>query len=50
MVFQLRTMENGVPTSHILPFSEIVVKPNQITTSADGSVALSDNNVKLPEK
>ena len=44
MVFQLRTMENGVPTSHILPFSEIVVKPNQITTSADGSVA---TNIKF---
>jgi len=44
MVFQLRTMENGVPTSHILPFSEIVVKPNQITTSADGSIA---TNIKF---
>ena len=44
MVFQLRTMDNGVPTSHILPFSEIVVKPNQITTSADGSVA---TNIKF---
>ena len=37
-------MDNGVPTSHILPFSEIVVKPNQITTSADGSVA---TNIKF---
>ena len=34
----MRTMDNGVPTSHILPFSEIVVKPNEITTSADGSI------------
>ena len=39
MVFQIRSMKNGTPTSKILPFSEIVVKPNQITTSADGSVA-----------
>ena len=44
MVFQLRTMSNGVPTSYILPFSEIVVKPEQITTSGDGSVA---TNIKF---
>ena len=39
MVFQLRSMANGTPTTKILPFSEIVVNPEQITTSADGSVA-----------
>ena len=39
MVFQLRSMQNGTPTSKILPFSEIVVNPDEITTSADGSVA-----------
>ena len=44
MVFQLRTMEAGMPTQHILPFSEIVVEPDSITTSSDGSVA---TNIKF---
>ena len=39
VVFQLRTMENGFPTQKILPFSEIVLDPDQVLTSADGSVA-----------
>ena len=53
-VFQLRTMENGFPTQHILPFSEQVLKPEDIETSSDGSVALPLNLVHLfivnPEK
>ena len=44
MVFQLRTMEAGMPTQHILPFSEIVVQPDQITTSSDGATA---TNIKF---
>ena len=39
LVFQLRTMANGSPTQRIIPFSEIVIPPEDITTSADGSVA-----------
>jgi len=39
VVFQLRTMENGFPTQKILPFSEIVLDPDQVLISADGSVA-----------
>jgi hypothetical protein len=39
LVFQLRTMENGFPTQRILPFSEVVVSPDDIQTSADGTVA-----------
>ena len=39
LVFQLRTMENGFPTQKILPFSEIVVSPDDIELSDDGSVA-----------
>ena len=39
VVFQLRTMENGFPTQKILPFTEIVLDPDQIITSSDGSVA-----------
>jgi len=37
--FQLRTMENGFPTTKILPFSEIFAEPGDIETSSDGSVA-----------
>ena len=32
-------MENGFPTARILPFSEIVLDPDEIQTSADGSIA-----------
>jgi len=38
-VFQLRSMKDGLPTQHILPFSEIVLDPGDINTSGDGSVA-----------
>jgi len=43
VTFQLRTMENGFPTQKILPFSEITLDPEQVTTSADGSVSTSFN-------
>ena len=36
MTFQLRTMKGGVPTQKILPFSEIIVKPENIVTSQTG--------------
>jgi len=39
LVFQLRSMENGLPTTKVLPGSEIVLDPSDITTSSDGSVA-----------
>ena len=39
LVFQLRTMKGGFPTQHVIPFSEIVVEPGDITTSGDGSIA-----------
>ena len=32
-------MKNGFPTQHVLPFSEIVVSPDDIQISGDGSVA-----------
>ena len=41
VVFQLRTMENGFPTQKVLPFSEVVLSPSEVQTSADGSVATS---------
>jgi len=41
VVFQIRSMKNGLPTQHVLPFSEVVLDPSQVNTSADGSVATS---------
>ena len=39
VTFQLRTMVNGFPTQNVIPFSEIVIEPNQVQTSGDGSIA-----------
>ena len=39
VVFQLRSIENGLPTTKVLPGSEIVLDPDEITTSSDGSAA-----------
>jgi hypothetical protein len=36
---QLRTMQNGVPSEFVLPFSEIVLDPTEVQTSDDSSVA-----------
>ncbi len=43
MTFQIRTMQNGVPTQKILPFSEIILTPDQINISADGTVPTTFN-------
>ena len=39
VVFQLRSMQGGFPTQKILPFSEVVLSPDQVNISGDGSVA-----------
>ena len=41
VVFQIRSMKNGLPTQHVLPFSEIVLDPAEVNISADGSIATS---------
>ena len=41
VVFQIRTTTNGVPTETILPFSEVVIDPNDIVLSTDGSIPTS---------
>jgi hypothetical protein len=41
VTFQIRTMQGGVPTQKVLPFSEIILEPSQVSTSGDGSVATS---------
>jgi len=38
VILQLRTMENGIPTETILPFSEVTLPPAEIQTSTDGDV------------
>jgi len=39
VVFQLRSMINGAPSAKVLPFSEVVLDPADVITSADGSLA-----------
>jgi hypothetical protein len=39
VTFQLRTMQNGFPTQHVIPFSEIVIDPAEVQISGDGSIA-----------
>ncbi len=36
---QIREVVNGYPGSKILPFGEVSLNPNQVSTSADGTVA-----------
>ena len=38
---QIRTMQGGYPTQTIIPFSEIVLNPEQVNLSNDGTVATS---------
>ena len=37
----LRTMQNGTPTQQVVPFSQIVLSPDEVLLSNDGSVATS---------
>jgi hypothetical protein len=39
VTFQLRTMVNGLPSEFVLPFSEVVLDPDEVQTSGDGSLA-----------
>ena len=39
VTFQLRTMVNGLPTTKVIPFSEIVKSPSEISVSNNGTVA-----------
>lgn len=41
VTLQLREMENGYPTTRVLPLGEVTVAADDINTSADGSVATS---------
>ena len=39
VTLQIRTMSGGLPTQRVVPFSEVVLSPSDITTSSDASVA-----------
>ena len=39
VTFQIRTMEGGMPTQKVLPFSEIILSPDQINVSQNGTIA-----------
>jgi hypothetical protein len=39
VTFQLRTMKGGFPTQYVLPLSEIILSPEQVNVSGDGSVS-----------
>jgi len=39
VIIQLRPIQSGVPSTVVLPFSEVELLPSQITTSIDGTVA-----------
>ncbi len=39
VIFEIRSMQTGLPTQVVLPFSQIYKDPDEITTSTDASVA-----------
>ena len=39
VIFELRTTENGTPTNNIIPLSQSILRPANVLTSDDGSVA-----------
>lgn len=41
VTFQIREVVNGYPGQRVVPYSESILYPNDITTSEDGSVATS---------
>jgi len=43
VTFQLRTMQNGLPTTKVIPFSEVSLSPSQIIISNDGSIGTTFN-------
>ena len=39
VTLQIRTMQTGLPTSTIVPFGEVILEPQNVVTSTDGSIA-----------
>ena len=43
VTLQIRTMKNGLPTTKVIPFSEVDLEPSDITISNDGSIGTTFN-------
>mgnify|MGYP001257375176 CR=1 FL=1 len=41
ITLQIRTVEGGVPTSRVLPLSEVILDPDEVSISTDSSIATS---------
>ena len=41
ITLQIRTVEGGIPTSKVLPLSEVILDTDQVSTSTDSSIATS---------
>jgi len=47
ITFQLRTVENGVPSQKVIPFSEVILGPNETTTGGNVTPVRFDSPVYL---
>jgi len=41
VTLQIRTVEGGIPTSRVLPMSEVILDPDEVSISTDSSIATS---------
>ena len=41
ITLQIRTVEGGIPTSKVLPLSEVILDPDEVSVSTDSSIATS---------
>ena len=41
ITLQIRTVEGGIPTSRVLPMSEVILDPDEVSISTDSSIATS---------
>jgi len=41
ITLQIRTVEGGIPTSRVLPLSEVILDPDEVSISNDSSIATS---------
>ena len=41
VTLQIRTVEGGIPTSRVLPMSEVILDPDDVSISTDSSIATS---------
>ena len=41
ITLQIRTVEGGIPTSRVLPLSEVILDPDEVSISTDSSIATS---------